>query len=330
MEEKISIIVPIYNVEKYIKRCVDSILKQTYKKLEILLVDDGSPDNCGKICDEYKKIDKRVKVIHKKNGGLSDARNKGIENATGKYIMFVDSDDYIEIDMVEYLYRLLKKNKCEIAICNYIYDYSNKDKNYIAIDGTFEKIYNSHEAIKELLKDETIKSFAWNKLYRTELFQNIKFPVKRLMEDVATTYKLFMNANKIVFGSEPKYHYVQREGSILHNKKANFYIDFYEMAYERYKNIMQSKYKNIPENKISMLYVSFNFTLVQNKEVKQYIKENNVVKRTKELITDIYINKYKVRKTTRIKMFIYRKNTVLFKILFRGWNKWILKQKDFM
>ena len=127
--ELISIVIPIYNVEKYIEKCLDSVIKQTYKNIEIILVDDGSPDNCGKICDSYANNDKRIQVIHKENGGLSDARNVGIERANGKYITFVDSDDYIELDYIEYLYTLIKKYNTKISFCkvNVVFNENNTD-----------------------------------------------------------------------------------------------------------------------------------------------------------------------------------------------------------
>ena len=117
----VSVIVPIYNVEKYLRKCVDSILNQTYKNLEIILVDDGSPDNCGNICDEYALSDSRIRIIHKKNGGLSDARNAGLDIARGNYILFVDSDDYIDETMVEKLYEALEKEKAEMSLCSFVY-----------------------------------------------------------------------------------------------------------------------------------------------------------------------------------------------------------------
>ena len=116
-QDLISVIIPIYNVEQYLDRCIDSVKKQTYTNLEIILVDDGSPDNCGKMCDEYAEDDKRIKVIHKENGGLSDARNAGIEIATGEYITFIDSDDYVSLDYVEYMYKLLKDAGAKLSIC---------------------------------------------------------------------------------------------------------------------------------------------------------------------------------------------------------------------
>ena len=235
----ISVIVPIYNVEKYLNRCVDSIINQTYKNLEIILVDDGSPDNCGKICDEYAKKDKRIKVIHKKNGGLSDARNAGIDLAKGKYIGFVDSDDYIEKDMYSYLYNLVLENNAQISICNWYEVNENEriDKNIKFNDFTIGK----DRAIEMLIQDKIIKNYAWNKLYDISLFKkyDIRYPYGRKMEDVGTTYKLFYYSKKIAIGNKPEYNYIIRSNSIMNSKNFQFYVDYYEIMYERY-NFLES------------------------------------------------------------------------------------------
>ena len=158
----ISIIVPVYDVEPYLRKCIDSILIQSYRDLEIILVDDGSPDNCGAICDEYAEKDKRIKVIHKKNGGLSDARNAGLDIATGEYIGFVDSDDWVMPDMYEYLYKAVKEYDADMSVCGY-YDYWGK-----TISGRYcqdIQVYKGQEGIKALL-DLKFGNYVWNKLYK--------------------------------------------------------------------------------------------------------------------------------------------------------------------
>ncbi len=246
MEDKISIIIPVYNVEKYIKKCVDSIINQTYKNLEIILVDDGSSDNSGKICDEYKKRDYRIKVIHKENGGLSDARNKGVEIATGKYIGFVDSDDYIEENMYNILLNELKVNNADVSICSY----KKIREDYYKVDckqscEKIIKILDNIKAIELLLSDTYIDNYAWNKLYKKELFNNIKYPYGKKMEDLGTTYKIFSKAKKIVYTNYIGYFYLQRNSSILHNIDANFIQDIKELINERYLDII----KEYPEMK---------------------------------------------------------------------------------
>lgn len=212
--ELISIIVPVYNVEKYIDKCINSILLQTYQHIEIILVDDGSIDNSGVICDNYQKKDCRIKVIHKKNGGLSDARNVGIEFSKGKYITFIDSDDYIEKNYIEFLYKILKTNEAEISICDfkYISEYErlmNKISN-----SKKEIIYSKKEALKELCTDKTFPNSAWGKLYLKNLFEDIRYPKGRIFEDIPTTYKLFSKCNKIVYGDWALYNYLYREKAI--------------------------------------------------------------------------------------------------------------------
>ena len=205
-EPLISIVVPVYKVEKFLEKCIDSIINQTYKNLEIILVDDGSPDNCGKICDEYAKKDKRIKVIHQQNGGLSAARNTGITKATGKYISFIDSDDYIEKDYIELLYTTIKQSKADIAIGSHtvIYDTGTKLQK-----ATGEKsILKPKEVLERILYDNNIDYSAWAKLYKIELFTNIKYPEGRLFEDAATTYKLIDISKKIAVNSKSIYNYI--------------------------------------------------------------------------------------------------------------------------
>lgn len=213
--ELISIIVPIYNVEKYLRECIDSILIQTYENLEIILVDDGSPDNSGKICDEYLKKDTRIKVFHKPNGGLSDARNYGIKQANGKYIQFTDSDDFLDKDMIKTLYMDIKENNSDVSICSF-YALKNEVK---YTDATFEKkIFYRDEAIKVNLLDKEIRNYAWNKLYRKTIFDRVQYPKGRLFEDILTLPRIFMQSSKISIIDIPLYYYRQRSDSILHKK----------------------------------------------------------------------------------------------------------------
>ena len=207
--KKISVIVPIYKVEKYIHRCIDSIINQTYKNLEIILVDDGSPDSCPRICDEYAKKDKRIKVIHKENGGLSDARNKGVDIATGDYIAFVDSDDYIHPNMYEVLIYELEKNNSDIALCKYKIVYE-KSKITTEIDGKFE-VYslNNLQALDSMYgKDGVDFIVAWNKLYKKDLFNKIRYPVGKIHEDEYTTYKLLFASKNVIYIEYELYYFL--------------------------------------------------------------------------------------------------------------------------
>jgi len=243
----ISIIIPVYKVEEYLEKCIESVLKQTYTNLQIILVDDGSPDNCGKICDEYAKKDSRIEVIHKVNGGLSDARNVGIAKAKGKYIGFVDSDDYIKEDMYEILINLIKEYDADVSICN-LYDVID-GKEYIRNNENGIQEYSRLEILKEVLLDKNIQSYAWNKLYKKELFDEIKYPIGKKYEDIGTTFYVFEKCNKIVVTSKPEYYYLKRSDSLVNNVTESTVLDYTDIIIQRYlytqKNIEKlRKYNN--------------------------------------------------------------------------------------
>lgn len=243
----ISIIIPVYKVEEYLEKCIESVLKQTYTNLQIILVDDGSPDNCGKICDEYAKKDPRIEVIHKVNGGLSDARNVGIAKAKGKYIGFVDSDDYIKEDMYEILINVIKEYDADVSICN-LYDVID-GKEYIRNNENGIQEYSRLEILKEVLLDKNIQSYAWNKLYKKELFDEIKYPIGKKYEDIGTTFYVFEKCNKIVVTSKPEYYYLKRSDSLVNNVTESTVLDYTDIIIQRYlytqKNIEKlRKYNN--------------------------------------------------------------------------------------
>ena len=216
MDELITVVIPVYNVEKYLNRCIESVINQTYKNLEIILVDDGATDNCPSICDEYAKKDSRIKVIHKKNGGLSDARNVAIDVAKGAYIGFVDSDDYIALDMFEKLYNAINEYEADISVCLH---YVEKGKALsIEVPPMDEvKVMGRDEAEKLLLEDKFVKNYAWDKLYKATLFEGVRYPVGRNYEDIATTYLLFEKADKVCRIPEYLYSYQMRDDSISAN-----------------------------------------------------------------------------------------------------------------
>ncbi len=234
----ISVIIPVYKVEKYLEKCIQSVINQTYENLQIILVDDGSPDNCGKICDEYAKKDHRIEVIHKSNGGLSDARNKGLEIAKGEYIGFVDSDDYIEADMYEVLYNLLKQYNADVSICNFYTVSQGKISIKNADNGINE--YNRIEILKEILLDKNIQSYAWNKLYKKELFDEIKYPIGKKYEDIGTTFFLLEKCNKVVVTGKSEYYYINRQDSIVNNVTETTITDYIELIMQRYDYIEEN------------------------------------------------------------------------------------------
>lgn len=222
MQELVTVIVPIYRVEKYIHRCIDSIINQTYRNLEIILVDDGSPDNCGVICDEYAQVDNRIVVVHKTNGGLSDARNAGLDIMSGDFVTFIDSDDYVALDYVEKLCDVLKDNNADISVCAEEYVLELPEGKEQVLKRPFREfkgveVFTAEEALSCTLRQDLFEASAWAKLYRADLFSNVRYPVGFAYEDQGTTYKTFLKSCRIVFLGENLYFYLQRQGSILHS-----------------------------------------------------------------------------------------------------------------
>lgn len=214
MEKLLSVIIPIYNVEQYLDRCMESIVNQTYKNLEIIMVDDGSPDNCPKLCDEWAKRDNRIIVIHKQNGGLSDARNMGLSIATGEYIAFVDSDDFVDLDMYRTMIEALERTDSDISTCGrYLYRNGEISERYTSCK---EMLLTATQAICELLRGGLIEEAAWDKVYKKDLFNGIVFPVGEINEDLPIMPHLFERANKIVCTGKPFYYYCANTGSITH------------------------------------------------------------------------------------------------------------------
>ncbi len=304
MEELISVIVPVYNVDVFLNKCIKTIVNQTYKNLEIILVDDGSTDNSGKICDTWKNEDKRIIVIHKKNEGLSATRNIGVEKSIGKYIVFVDSDDYLELDMIENLYKDMIKNNTGITACGIISENFYK-KNLKFCENDY--IADSEEMIKRMLLKNDIHIGVWAKIYKRELFDNIKFPVGKINEDLAITYMLFDKAKKISHIKLAGYHYMQRAGSIGSSKvtRKNLTIIYYK---EDILNFVEKKYPNLKEEAEIFLIESLNkFSLIYKKS-----KLKNEYKELK-----LKLKKYKKRILENSKMKISTKIKSL-RIIFLG------------
>lgn len=296
IKEKISIIIPVYNLEKYISKCIESVIYQSYNNLEIIIINDGSTDTSGNICDCYAKKDNRIIVINQNNQGLSMARNNGLEIATGKYIGFVDGDDWIEFDMFELLYENLYSYNADISICNF--NYIN-EKNEILLNMNGEPVsdrYNlkSNSIVvlenydKMLNHINTDNNYVWNKLYKRYLFEGLYFPYNKTYEDIFISHELIDKAQKIVISPKYKYYYLQRENSITMNFNLNK-IDMVEGYINRY-NYLKNKYPLL-EKKCrtqifkSLLYVVYStlkndVNLLYKKEIEYII---NVVK-----VYDIY------------------------------------------
>ena len=214
-KEKISVIIPVYNVEKYLKRCLDSVINQTYKNLEIILIDDGSTDNSGKICDEYAEKDKRIIVVHKENNGVSEARNNGLDICTGGYIGFIDSDDWVAKNYFEILLEKIRCNHSDISYCDYLR--TDKYITYTKFNKKIEiKEYHGNDILKIFLEKELVS--AWAKLFKKEIFEDLRFPVGKINEDIATIFIAFSKANRIVNINQKLYFYYKNTGSITKSK----------------------------------------------------------------------------------------------------------------
>ena len=210
----ISVIVPVYKVEQYLDKCIQSIVDQTYRNLEIILVDDGSPDNCGAMCDAWAKKDSRIRVIHKENGGLSDARNAGMSAATGELMGFVDSDDYISPNMYQLLYENMADNDCDISACGVEMVWED-DHTPQMLTKSGNCVLEQEKAMEAVIQESWLKQPVWYKLYKTDLIRDICFPVGKYHEDVFWTYQAVGKAKRVSIFDKPCYFYLQRNGSIM-------------------------------------------------------------------------------------------------------------------
>ena len=274
----ITIVIPVYKVEKYLEKSINSVINQTYQNLEIILVDDGSPDNCPQICEKYAKKDNRIKVIHKENGGLSDARNAGIDIAKGKYITFIDSDDYVTDDYVEYMYNLIKQYNTKMSTCETQVVNIEKDCN---IENNFKEnieVLSKRDLFYKILFAQKSDVSAYSKLYETSLFDDIRYPKGVVYEDTATTYKLIEKCEKIATGNKKCYFYCTRPDSISKIKGFNKN----ELDYIKNTNDMLDYLeKNYPDLKYAInrfdLYANFRilrlllFTKPRDKKMEKEI-----------------------------------------------------------
>lgn len=256
----ISIIVPVYNVEKYLARCLDSILAQTLADFEVIAVDDGSPDNCGKILDEYAKKDNRIKVIHKENGGVSSARNAGLDEAMGEYIGFVDPDDYISCDMYEHLYNEAKSGDYDIVQCNnYFVDNRGNEKRFL--DHIKNTEYADTDDMICAFFDNNIRCCAWNKIFKRQIIADTRFLKElRIAEDKLFVYNCLHNASKVKTTEKYCYFYCQSETSVIHSgineKKFDELkvLDILEKDYKNNPKVSKSLKKHLVEINLNIIF----------------------------------------------------------------------------
>lgn len=301
MDELISVIINVYNGEKFIKKCLDSVINQTYKNIEIIIVNDGSTDNTLSICESYK--DNRIKIINQENMGLSLSRNVGIDNATGEYLFFVDVDDYIELDAIEYLYKLTKENNTMIATCSTMdirsYNFEVKPRKEIV------RVISGKEMLKNILMSKDRFGTVWNKLIKKELFDNIRFE-DRIINDVVVLYKLALATEKVTYSNQIKYYYLRHSNSITAKRYASRTIDFYKAAIERY-NYIKNIYPEFEENEICLCWM-IERLYVENtnkNEVLQFLNSNNAAKLYKEKFKYKYLfSSLKFRE--KVKLFLFK------------------------
>lgn len=317
---KVSVIVPIYNVEKYLGRCVDSILNQNFKDFELILVNDGSTDSSGKICEQYKDVDQRIKVIYKENGGLSDARNFGIDIATGEYFTFIDSDDYIGENYLKYLVEMAEKYDVDISII--------RSKNVYEGDaverGTeLENVvsYNTQDALSHMCQNVKFGVSAWGKLYKRMLFDEIRYPKGKLYEDLLTTPYIFAKANGVVFGDTIQYFWLQRNESIMHRKISEKDLELFD-GMDKLIQFIDRNYPDIHDAAICRFANDSFWTIVQRlANSDQYDSMiDYIIRRCKKNWKEALSNKY-VPKRKKLNIMMILINKKLYKKIYNLHSK---------
>lgn len=284
----ISVILPVYNVEVYLERCIKSVCEQTYKNLEILLIDDGSTDSSGVICDNYAEEDKRIRVFHKKNGGLSDARNYGIKNASAEWVSFIDSDDFVDRDYIQYLFELIVKYDTDMSICQHRVCFENGKQKEYGTNGDI--LLTNKKCIEKMLYHDVIDTSAWGKLYRTRLFNEVQYPKGKLFEDIATTYALMLQCKDIAVGLESKYNYILRKNSIVYGSFNPKKLDLLEMTDQMARNVL-NYYPDLEKAVMRRrVYARFS-TLNQMLNIENYEKEKkNIIEFVKKNSRNVFWN----------------------------------------
>ena len=318
----ITVIVPVYKTEEYLRRCVDSIVNQTYKNLEIILVDDGSPDNSGKLCDELAKTDSRIKVIHKQNGGLSSARNAGLDIMTGDYVAFVDSDDFIELNMYESLLRLLISTNSQIAESGIVCDYPNGEHHYFNPDfpaSSNNAVFSKIEALKEIMLAKKITNSACDKLFKAAIFENLRFTEGIILEDFDLMPRCIEKASSVCYTPQPFYHYVMTEQSIM---RGGFRENrFTETDISR--RYIEYYFENYPEIADYALAKHIMLCLVL---IHASSQDNRFKEKREQLIKEVKNSDFGkvfklLDKKTKIKYLFAKTSIRLFVILMDIWNK---------
>lgn len=298
----ISIIVPIFKVENYLDRCIESIVSQTYERLEIILVDDGSPDSCPQICEQWQEKDDRIKVIHKCNGGLSSARNAGLDVATGEYVAFIDSDDYVDKDMYKIMIEQMQKYNANIVSCGRTI--INGDKIYELYSDTKVQCFSSEEALKELYSHGKIDEAAWDKLYKRDLFSDIRFPLGEINEDIVIMPFLMDKCTTIVSVGVPLYFYCLNGASITRsnysNKKSILIKHIYEIEqYVRERHPDLVKYARMLEAEYAV--GALMLLLKKEDSVREYLLDYHIYLSILKMNYIYYLRNKNIKITEKIK-----------------------------
>jgi glycosyltransferase involved in cell wall biosynthesis len=313
MMPRLSIIVPVYKVEKYLRKCIDSILEQTFTDFELILVNDGSPDSCPQICEDYKIRDERVVLFNKENGGLSDARNFGLDIARGDYLGFVDSDDYIKPNMYEVLINVIKETGSDMVVC----DNYRVSSGGITVQswGEKAKCYSHEDAMYQFLTDK-IGSQAWNKLYKKELFAEIRYPQGRVFEDIPTTYKYVHRCNKISYIKTPLYYYTIRDDNISFScnsdKIYHIFLGFkerYEFAKIEYPQFVDECLKLVVEHCLLVCYQA----VLSGDDIRFEDMHNYLIKQKKDILKS---KRLPIKRKTQALLLILNRN--LYYVLIKG------------
>lgn len=315
MSELISVIIPVYNVSKYLTRCVESVLNQTYKEMEIILVDDGSTDGSAEICDHFAQLDKRVCVIHKQNGGISDARNCGISGSSGKYINFVDSDDFVDRRIIEELYRNMVDNNTDLSICDIRYCNEKMDN----LNGVFHhnnlknSVMNRTEFWEALLKDENSAYIApWCKLYKKELFYGLSYPVGKIHEDEYMLKDIIERCHRIGIVGKELYYYIQRKNSIMSTFSIKGDIDKIDALFQRAVYFFESNQNDIAEKTLLLgmrYYSGLERKLHEHKKYAGSLMKNTR-QSFKEICRQYFWKRFSLQ--LKIKSMIWLRNAQLF------------------
>ncbi len=318
MTDKISIIIPVYNVEGYLSRCIDSVIRQTYQNIEILLIDDGSKDRSGEICDQYAAKDIRIKVIHKSNGGLSSARNEGIKNATGSLIAFIDSDDYISQYMFEYLHSMIVKYNVEVAFCDInitAEDTKVNEEDLILIENLRCFKWSQDEFWANWLLGDRMKFVvAWNKLYKRRIFDHVRFSEGKLHEDEFILPQIVDQCSSLVYCPIAMYNYIQREQSIMHTGKDIRHIDGVEAFCLRTKYFLS---KGKLELAAFALVIAIGLLMslkcqLDLKNLKTQNRYDEYKKECRKLVFQIWNAKMKVKDRIRLLAFLLGDDVYVF------------------